>query len=137
MPRDFSRTRRIEEQLCRDLAKLIHSDVREPGLGMFSVSDVRVSPDLSRAKVFISILQNDEMIIHRTMGALQAYAGRLRGGLGKRMHIRAVPRLEFIYDDLIQKGAQLNRIIEKAVDEDRHKVERFGKAPDSDQQNQG
>lgn len=136
MPREFSRTRRVEEQLRRDLAELIRTEIKEPDLGMLSIASIRVSPDLSQAKVFVSILQDDEEIIDYTMQVLQAYAGRLRSTLGKRMHIRHVPQLDFIYDDLIQQGTRLNRAIEKAIDEDRHRAEQFGTDLASDSQDQ-
>lgn len=126
MPRDFSRTRRVEEQLRRDLAELIRSEIKEPGLGMLSISSARVSPDLSQAKVYVSILQDDADIIDHTMGTLRHYAGKLRGHLGKRMRIRTVPQLEFIYDDLIQKSTQLDGAINRAVDMDRRKAKQYG-----------
>ncbi len=132
MPREFSRTRRVEEQLRRDLAELIRTEIKEPDLGMLSITGAKVTPDLSQAKIFISILQDDREIIEYSMSVLHDYAGRLRKHIGKRMHIRTVPQLEFIYDDLIQTGTALDNTIEKAVREDRRKAEQFGTEEDSE-----
>lgn len=125
MPREFSRTRRVEEQLRRDLAELIRMEIKEPNLGMISIPEIRVTPDLAYAQVFISILQDDRETINHSMQTLEAYAGKLRGLLGKRMHIRRIPELQFIYDDLIQRGSALNQAIEDAVEEDHKKADRY------------
>jgi len=125
MPREFSRTRRVEEQLRRDLAELIRHEIKEPGLGIISIAEIRVSPDLNHAQVFISILQDDADIIEYSLETLQAYAGKLRSLLGKRMHIRRVPELVFIYDNLIQRGTALGHVIEEAVEEDHRKADQY------------
>ena len=125
MPREFSRTRRVEEQMRRDLSDMIRHEIKEPGLGMISISEIRVTPDLGQAQVYVSILQDDREIIERSLETLQAYAGKLRGLLGKRMRIRRVPELTFIYDDLIRRSAELDQVIENAVEEDHRKADRY------------
>lgn len=125
MPHDFSRARRVGEQIRRELAELVRSEIKEPDLGMLSISDIRISPDLSSARIYISILQDDPQVIRYTMEVLRDYSGRLRGHLGRRMHIRGVPRLEFIYDDLIERGAGLDAAIENAVRQDHRKAAQY------------
>lgn len=125
MPREFSRTRRVEEQLRRDLAELIRHEIKEPDLGMISITEIKVSTDLAHAQVYTTILQDDADIIEYSMQTLQNYAGRLRSLLGKRMHIRRVPKLVFIYDNLIQRGTALNQVIDEAVDGDRKKADQY------------
>lgn len=126
MPRDFSRSRRIEEQVRRELAELIRRDIKEPGLGMLSVSEVKVSSDLSVARVYISLLDDDPEIINFTLEMLNQYAPKLRHLLGKCMHVRAVPQLKFIYDDLILKGNKMSKLINQAVDGDKKKASDHG-----------
>ena len=125
MPREFSRTRRVEEQLRRDLAELIRHEVKEPDLGMISIAQIKVTTDLAHAQVYITILQDDQTVIDYTLHTLRSYASKLRGLLGKRMHIRRVPELIFIYDDLIQKGTALSHVIDSAVRTDRKKASEF------------
>ncbi len=125
MPHDFSRARRVGEQIRRELAGLLHSEINEPDLGMLSISDVRVSPELSQARIYISILHDDAQAIDHTMRVLRDHSGRLRSHLARRMRIRAIPRLEFIHDDLIERGAGLNLAIENAVQRDRQKAMQY------------
>ncbi len=132
MPRDFSRTRRVEEQLRRDLAELIRQTVKEPGLGLLSIAEIKVSNDLSHARVYISLLEDDTEVIEYTMQMLKNYAGKLRGQIGRRMHIRTVPQLDFIYDDLIQKGTKMGQLIDQAVHTDHSKADEFGTQLDAE-----
>lgn len=125
MPRQFSRTRRVEEQLRRDLAELIRHEIKEPDLGIISITEIKVSRDLAHAQIYTTILQDDADTIEYSMQTLRNYAGKLRSILGKRMRIRRVPELIFIYDNLIQRGTALNQVIEKAVHGDRKKADEY------------
>lgn len=135
MPKEFSRVRRVEEQIRRQLATLIHNEVRE--LGVISISEVKVSADFSRARVFISFLQDDAENTAYSLNMLQSYAGKLRHLLDKTMRINRVPELLFVYDDLMQRGAELSRIIENAVQKDRKKAGCQHSALDHDEENNG
>ena len=126
MPREFSRTRRVEEQLRRELAELIRTHIKEPDLAMLSLAEIRVSSDLSHARIYVTFLEDDPEIIQRSLDILEHASGKLRGLLGKRMRIRMVPQLEFKLDDLIQRGTTLSNLIEKAVAEDQEKADRHG-----------
>ncbi len=119
MPRDFPRTRRIGEQMQRELARLIRDQIKDPRLGMVTVSAVEVSRDLSHAKVFITVLGDAEARSNSLM-VLSKAAGFLRHELGQSMIIRTVPQLRFIYDESIERGSQLSALIDKAVASDKH-----------------
>ena len=108
------RTRRIEEQLRRDLSQLIHSKMAVSNLALISLSCVRVSSDLSHARIYVSFLQANKTAIDHTLKMLQQHAGQLRSDLAKKMALRTIPRLEFIYDRLIQDGLKIDDLIEKA-----------------------
>lgn len=125
MPRGFSRVRRVEEQLRRDLAELISHEVVEPDLGMVSITEVKVSPDLNHAQIYFSVLQDDVETVEHNLRILQAYAKKMRSMLSKRMCIRRVPELIFIYDDFIQRGAALSHVIEEAIEEGRRKTGQY------------
>lgn len=114
MPRDFPRTRRVGEQLQRELAVLIRDEIGDPRLGMVSVSGVEVSRDLSHAKVFVSTL-GKPADAEASVQVLQGAAGYLRRLLGQRMTLRSVPQLHFKYDDSIERGARLSSLIDSAV----------------------
>jgi len=119
MPRDFPRTRRIGEQMQRELAALIRDSVKDPRVGMVTVSAVEVTRDLAHAKVFVTVL-GDEKARRDTMTALTSAAGFLRHGLGQRMLTRTVPQLRFVYDESIEHGTRLSALIDAAVASDHH-----------------
>lgn len=122
MPHDNPRHERVANQLQRELAELIRTQVKDPALEWVSITEVRVSKDLGVAKVYFSVLNGDGKTLEPI---LQNYAGRLRGFIGKRMRIRHVPELRFEHDDLLEKGNKMSSLIDAAVREDReHAVER-------------
>ncbi len=118
MPKAFNRTRRIGEQLQRELAQLIRDEIKDPRLGMVTVMDVEVSRDLSHAKVFVTVLSADEEQRAASVAILNEAAGMLRGLLGRRLRLRTIPQLHFLYDQSIEKGAELSALIDAAVASD-------------------
>jgi len=119
VPREFNRTRRIAEQLQRELAQLIREEVKDPRLGMVTVVDVEVSRDLSHARVFVTLLTGDEEARMTSVAILNDAAGMLRKFLGRRLRLRTIPQLHFHYDQSIEKGAELSALIDAAVASDR------------------
>ena len=95
MPRDFPRTRRVGEQLQRELAALIRDEINDPRVGMVSVSAVEVSRDLSHAKVFISTLGEPEDALRRRVAVQDGAVAALHddrcatGGLQQPRKMRA------------------------------------------------
>jgi len=124
MPKEFPRTRRIGEQLRRELAELIRAEIRDPRMAMVSMTTVEVSRDLAHAKVYITLL-GDPAGRADVLAVLNHTAPMLRGELGRRLHIRTVPRLEFVYDEVVERGARLSSLISEAVAADtaRHRDE--------------
>jgi len=114
MPREFPRTRRVGEQIQRELASLLHEEIKDPRLGMVSISGVTVSRDLAHAKVYVSVL-GDEAAVTASLRVLNNAAGFLRRRLGQQMRIRAVPRLHFHYDQSIEEGARMDALINAAI----------------------
>ncbi len=119
MPKEFSRTRRVAEQLQRELAQLIREEVKDPRLGMVTVVDVEVTRDLSLAKVYVTLLTGDEEARATSVAILNEAAGVLRKFLGRRLRLRSIPQLHFHYDQSIEKGAELSALIDAAVASDR------------------
>ena len=118
MPKEYPRTRRVGEQIQRELAALIHDELKDPRLGMVSISSVQVSRDLGHAKVHVSVLGNAE----QTRGSLEVLnhaAGFLRHKLGKLMHIRVIPALRFYHDRSLEEGARIGALINEAIASDK------------------
>ena len=118
MPRDFSRTRRVGEQLQRELATLIRDQIDDPRLGMVSVSAVEVSRDLSHAKVFFSTL-GEASEADASLQVLKGASAYLRKLLGQRLHFRQVPQLHFKQDHSLEEGTRLSALIDAAIRGDR------------------
>ena len=118
MPREFPRTRRVGEQIQRELAALIHDELRDPRLGMVSISSVQVSRDMAHAKIHISVLGKDEQV-SESLGVLNHAAGFLRHKLGKILHMRVIPVLRFYHDRSLEDGARLGALINEAIASDK------------------
>jgi len=118
MVKEYSRTVRVGEQLRRELALLIREEMKDPRVGLVTITDVRVSPDLSSAKVYFSVLGDAEAVAGSGEGLRRA-ARFLRRQLGQRLRLRTVPELRFIYDETQERGARLSALIDEAVAEDR------------------
>ena len=114
MPREFPRTRRVGEQIQRELAGLLREELQDPRLGMVSVSGVEVSRDLAHARVYISVLGGEEAV-SETIKVLNKAAGFLRHQLGQRMRLRVIPQLRFLYDESLAEGARMDALIAAAV----------------------
>lgn len=122
MAKEYSRTQRIGDQMQRELALLIQREIKDPRLGMVTLTAVEVSRDLGHAKVYITVMTagGDELQrIQQSLEILQEAAGFLRMMLGKVMKVRTIPQLHFHYDASIRRGAELSALIERAVQEDR------------------
>lgn len=108
----FQRSDRVAEQVRRDLADLIRTELKDPRVGMISLTAVELTPDYAHAKVFYATL-DDEHLDEIERGLKRA-AGFLRRELGRRIHIHTLPELHFVYDNSIQHGASMSALIEKA-----------------------
>lgn len=118
MPREFPRARRIEEQLKRLLSELVRREVKDPRVGLVTITAVEVSRDLTHARVFFTPFAGigDAAV---ALEALQHAAGYLRIQVRNQMRLRAAPELDFQLDDSIERGARLSALITDAVDKDR------------------
>jgi len=117
MPKEFPRTRRVGEQIQRELADLIRNEIKDPRVGMVSVTAVIVSRDLSHAKVYVSVLGSAEQT-DASVKVLGNAAGFLRHKLGKIMHIRIIPELRFYLDRSLEEGARMGALINEAIASD-------------------
>ncbi len=121
MAKEYSRTQRIGDQMQRELSQLIQREIKDPRVGLVTVTAVEVSRDLSNAKVFVTVMgreADDASAVEESRKVLQGAAGFLRMQLGKAMQLRTIPQLRFHYDASIRRGVELSALIERAVAED-------------------
>jgi ribosome-binding factor A len=118
MPREFPRARRVEEQLKRLLSELVRREIKDPRVGLITITTVEVSRDLTHARIyftpFAGIGDSDA-----ALEALRHAAGYLRIQVRNQMRLRAAPELDFQLDDSIERGARLSSLISDAVESDR------------------
>ena len=120
MPREFPRARRVEEQLKRLLAELIRREVKDPRVGLITITSAEVSRDLTHAKVFFTPFAgvgNAEAALE----ALRHASGYLRHQVRNLMRLRVAPELDFHIDDSVERGARLAALIHDAVESDRQR----------------
>ena len=110
------RPRKVADLIQRELADLLRRDVRDPRVGMVTLTSVDVSPDLSHAKVFFTLLDKDRK--DETVHALQRAAGFLRSQLAHRMKMYTTPELRFAYDESVERGARLSQLIDSVRPKD-------------------
>ena len=121
MPKEFSRTRRVASQLQRELAQIIHEQLKDPRVGMVTVSAVEVSRDLAYAKIFVTVLGRSARDAAGALETLQQASAFLRRMLMQRITIRTMPQLKFVLDEAIEHGARLSALIDRAIASDQRK----------------
>ena len=108
----FQRSDRVAEQIRRDLADLIRVELKDPRVGMISLTDVQLTPDYAHAKVFFTTLQSEHLEEIQT--GLKRASGFLRRELGRRIHIHTLPELHFVFDNSLEHGANMSLLIDQA-----------------------
>ncbi|MCL1079037.1 30S ribosome-binding factor RbfA [Parashewanella spongiae] len=121
MAKEFSRTRRIGQQLQQELAMVIQREIKDPRVGMVTVNEVEVSRDLSFARVFVTFFDEDESQVESKLEALSGASGYIRTLIAGRMKLRIMPQLKFVYDSSLVEGMRMSNLVTKIVSEDEAK----------------
>lgn len=114
MPKDFSRNQRVSEQIQRDLSQMIRHEIKDPRIGMITISEVQVAGDLAFAKVYFTVLGGSKEQNVQSGEILNSAAGFLRSLLGKGMKTRTVPQLRFVYDNAFENASHISHLIDEA-----------------------
>ncbi|AWI51477.1 ribosome-binding factor A [Actinobacillus minor 202] len=126
MSREFKRSDRVAQELQKEVAIILQREVKDPRIGMVTVSDVEVSRDLAYAKIFVTFLfDNDQEAIKQGMKGLEKASPYIRSLVGKAMRLRIVPELRFIYDESLVEGMRMSNLVSNVIREDeaKHKEE--------------
>ena len=111
------RRQRLGDQLQVELAVLIQREVRDPRVGFVTVTEVRMSPDLRHARVYVSILGEEEQK-EESLAALDRARGFLKAQIGKRLRLRHVPELRFTVDETLDHAERIESLLEGTTDRD-------------------
>lgn len=115
---DPRRIQRIQSRLRQDIASLFLSELKDPRLkGVISITQVKVSKDLSHARVYWSLLgtESDRRTAERF---IESARGFIQKRVASELEIRTTPHLDFIYDDSIEKGVEVSKLIDEALEAD-------------------
>jgi ribosome-binding factor A len=104
------RTQRIDELLRQEIGQALEREVTDPGIGFVTVTRVETSPDLSRARVWVSVIGPDDKR-KETLAALRRAMPFIRHGLGSKIRLRRIPELDVHLDDSIERGSRVLQII--------------------------
>lgn len=122
MAKPFGRVQRVADFLRRELSSLIQQQLRDPRLGMVSITDVEVSKDLAHARVFVTILGCDSIEqAQDSVDVLNNASGFLRSEIARMLTMRVAPALKFIFDDSVQRGVQMSSLIDQAIKSDQQR----------------
>jgi ribosome-binding factor A len=105
------RMRRIDEVMRKVIGSAIASDLEDPRIGFVTVTSVDTSPDLRSARVYVSVL-GDEEEREATLAALASSHGKLQAAIAREVRIKHTPTLTFRYDESLERAIRLSRLLE-------------------------
>lgn len=106
-----NRSLRIADQIQRDLSEIIARELRDPRVGLVTLTSVEITPDYAHAKIYFTTLGSAAESAGK---GLNHAAGMLRNHLFKRLHIHTVPTLHFVHDSSVEHGIDLSKLIDEA-----------------------
>lgn len=109
------RPQRVAEQIREEVSQIILGEMRDPRIGLVTVTDVKVSADLRHARVFVGVLGSDEQVAD-SLAALKAGAGFIRHELSTALRLRYTPELHFVYDETIRTAARIEELLKEESD---------------------
>lgn len=133
MAKEYSRTSRVSQQVQKELARIIQQEVKDPRIGMATISGVDITRDLAYAKVFVTFLTIGEQTNEESLKGLNAASGYIRRLLGKAMRLRIVPEIRFCFDETLTEGLRISEMVSSAVKVDKTKLEQSGRSEEDEE----
>jgi ribosome-binding factor A len=113
------RPNRVGEQMKKELTEIIGRKIKDPRIGFVTVTDVQVTGDLQQAKVYISVLGDDEQK-ENTLKGLAKAKGFIRSEIGHRIRLRKTPEIIFEFDESIDYGNRIETLLHELHTDDQH-----------------
>lgn len=119
MAKSFGRPQRVGHELQKEIAIILQREIKDPRLGMVTVSEVEMSRDLSYAKVFVTFLNDkDPEAVTTGLKILNDATGYIRSLVGKAMKLRIIPELKFVYDESLVEGMRMSNLVSEVIHQD-------------------
>ena len=138
MPREFSRTDRVGQQIHKEVASIFQNEFknRDPRLGLVTVSGVEVSRDLAHAKIYVTFFETDEEKLKSYKQILEDNKGFIRTLLAKRMRMRAIPAVKFFHDTSMTEGMRMSNLVSQTLSDDKEREAKAGRDLDQEAKEQ-
>lgn len=107
----YKRSQRLSILLKEEVADIVLHKIKDPRLGFITITDVELSDDLRIAKVFISVLKEEDK--ETSLQILNEAKGFVRGEIAKRLRIKIIPTFEFLYDQSIERGFRIDKLLKE------------------------
>ncbi len=133
MANDYSRTSRVSQQVQKELARILQQEVKDPRIGMVTISGVDITRDLAYAKVFVTFLTIGDQTNEESLAGLNSASGYIRRVLGKAMRLRIVPEVRFCFDETLTEGLRITELVSGAVQNDKVKIAESGRVDEDEQ----
>ena len=111
MVKDYPRSDRIRQQIKKELADILQTEIKDPSLKMLTILEVEVSPCLKHAKVYIISPEYSEEILEGLKRSMTFF----RSQLSKRMTTRGIPKLHFVYDKTIDESMKISKLLDSVL----------------------
>ncbi|MBC9131431.1 30S ribosome-binding factor RbfA [Frischella sp. Ac13] len=122
MAKSFTRPQRVGHELQKEIAIILQREIKDPRLGMVTVSGVELSRDLSYGKVFVTFLNDsDPEVVTQGLKVLNDATGYIRSLVGKAMQLRIIPELKFFYDESLVEGMRMSNLVSQVVQKDKNR----------------
>lgn len=115
MAKEYPRSRRIAEQLRRELVEVVRDEVDDPRVGSVTFSEVQVSRDLSHATVYLTVLGAEAEEVEACVEVLNRAHGFLRTQVARRIRAKRIPHMRFVHDMAFDRGARLSALIDEVA----------------------
>ena len=110
------RPHRVADLLLHEIAWVLQREIKDPRIGFVTLTAVEMNPDLKVARVYYTVL-GEQAQVEDTARGLESARSYIRRSVGKRLHLRAVPEIRFLYDASVERGLRTQMIIERITDE--------------------
>jgi len=111
MPKEFGRSARVSSQMQKELALILQRDIDDSRLGFITINEVIVSKDLAAAKIYFTVLNSDDLGKKNHIKWLNELTPMIRHLLAKKMQLRHISELKFLYDDSFDTGMRVSELL--------------------------
>ena len=136
MAKEYSRTSRVSQQVQKELARILQQEVKDPRIGMVTISGVDITRDLAYATVFVTFLTIGDQTNEESLKGLNAASGYIRRLLGKAMRLRIVPEIRFTFDETLTEGLRISELVSGAVKNDKAILKQAGREDEPEEEAQ-